>query len=297
MRSLAVSPTAKASALVALSAVLYGFLGYLGTRVLEHAMPINTMLFWRFIIAAAWLSLFCIKNKYQQATASFRNWEVVFIMFLLGAVGYAGSSGFYFVASRYTGTGLAMVIFFSYPVLVALISWLLRQQQQKLDYKLLIVLAVMVLGLILMNHSATTHISAFGIIAGLISATCYAFYVVGSKHFSPQMDATFLAMVVCIGSAVIFYGLSFAANEFVLPSDQTAWLYLLALGIIATAIPIQLMLQGLKLISSLKASIISVLEPLVTLLVGMVLLHEGFTVWQALGGFLLLMGAMAAQYQ
>ena len=295
MRALAVSPNVKASCLVALSAILYGFLGYLGTRVLEQSMHINTMLCWRFIIAAVWLSLFCLKNKFTQTSASFRHWEVVFIMFLLGAVGYAGSSGFYFVASQYTGTGLAMVIFFSYPVLVAAMSCLLRQQQ--FNYKLLIILAVMMLGLVLLNDSSAAHVNLFGIVAGLIAATCYAFYVVGSKHFSAQMDATFLAMVVSLGSAMIFYLLALTSGEFFIPHQGDTWVYLLALGILATAIPIQLMLQGLKLISSLKASIISVLEPLVTLLVGIIMLHEGFTLLQALGGFLLLMGALVAQYQ
>ena len=295
MRFFVVSEPMKASGLVALSAILYGFLGYLGTRVLDQSMHINTMLFWRFIIAAGWLSLFCLKNTFLKPAPSFRNWEVVMMMFLLGAVGYAGSSGFYFVASQYTGTGLAMVIFFSYPVLVALISWLLRQQ--KLDYKLLIILAIMMIGLILLNDSSAPHMSLVGIIAGLMAATCYAFYVVGSKHFSTQMDATFLALVVSMGSAAIFLSLSLAAGEFFIPYEMKTWIDLLALGILATAIPIQLMLQGLKLISSLKASIISVLEPLVTLMVGIIFLHEGFTLWQALGGVLLLMGAMAAQYQ
>ncbi len=38
-----------ASFLVAISGILYGFIGYLGTNLLRADMSVSTMLFWRFL--------------------------------------------------------------------------------------------------------------------------------------------------------------------------------------------------------------------------------------------------------
>jgi drug/metabolite transporter (DMT)-like permease len=119
-----------ASILVAVSGILYGFLGFLGTHALREHMDIPTMLFWRFLIAGIWMFCFSLKNYMKQKkTSPALDKRVLLFMFALGAVGYAGSSGFYFLASQYTGTGLAMVIFFSYPIMIAMLSWMFHRHR------------------------------------------------------------------------------------------------------------------------------------------------------------------------
>lgn len=62
--------------------------------------------------------------------------------------------------------------------------------------------------------------------------------------------------------------------------------------IVATAIPIQLLLDGLKYVSPVKASILSVFEPLVTVFIGFVLLHETMSSLQSIGITIVLLGAI-----
>ncbi len=87
------------------------------------------MLFWRFLIAGLCMSIFVFRNYLKNSAETNNDKQTLFIMFALGALGYAGSSGFYFAASRYTGTGLAMVIFFSYPIVIALTSWMVHRKK------------------------------------------------------------------------------------------------------------------------------------------------------------------------
>jgi drug/metabolite transporter (DMT)-like permease len=82
-----------------------------------------------------------------------------------------------------------------------------------------------------------------------------------------------------------------------MPETLKSWLYILAVGIIATALPIQLMLKGLKYISSMRASIISVVEPLVTVFVGVILLQETISYLQFIGVFVILASALLVQFQ
>jgi drug/metabolite transporter (DMT)-like permease len=287
--------TIQASLLVALSGILYGFLGYLGTTVIRENMTISTMLFWRFFIAAIWILIFIVGKHARRRSTNFPDRRSLMKMFALGAIGYAGCSGFYFLSSQYLGTGLAMVIFFSYPIIVAVSSWFLHDH--KLNASILLTLVVMTTGLFLMRNSASKGMSFLGILFGIINAICYAYYVMGSKKLSSvTMDSNIFTIMVCFGSSFIFLAISLSTHAFSFPVSLKGCGYILALGILATALPIQLMLEGLKYVSSLRASIISVLEPLITVFVGIILLDESISTVQAVGALMILGSTLLVQF-
>ncbi len=286
----------QASLLVALSGILYGFLGYLGTKLIETDLSISMMLFWRFTIAGLWMLIFCVRSHCKTQSFSKVNKRALCYMFVIGAIGYTGSSGFFFVASEYTGTGLAMVIFFSYPIAIALYSCLMHKKVLKLGT--VCTLVAITTGLFLLRDSSNHPISLLGIFFGLLSSITYAFYVIGCKRFSSlNMDSAILTTVVCFSCSVVFLVLALFNHSLAFPSSLKAWIYILGLGIFVTAIPIQLMLEGLKRISSLRASIISVLEPLVTVLVGVLLLNESISTIQMVGVIILLGSTLLIQFQ
>lgn len=294
--SLTYKNTLPASLLVAFSGILYGFLGFLGTKVLRENISINCMLFWRFFIAGIWMMPFIIKKHASHQILNNLNKRILFLTIMLGAIGYSGSSGFYFLSSLYTGTGLSMVIFFSYPLVIALISWLTHGKT--LTLKSIICLILMTIGLILLSYSSHTSVNWLGIFFGIIAASCYAAYVIGSKELSSKLiDSHVSTVTVCFSCSLIFLTLTSFAHSFALPHHLKAWYYLLALGILATALPIQLMLEGLKQVSSIKASIISVLEPLVTVFIGVLALHEPISYLQYIGAFIISASAILIQFQ
>jgi len=286
----------QATLFVAISGILYGFLGFLGTGVLRENISISTMLFWRFVIAGSWILVFVIRKHSTLGLSGNIERRTLLFMFILGAIGYAGSCGFYFIASKYTGTGLAMVIFFSYPIMVALSSWLIHRQS--FNVVTILMLITMTAGLFLLRDSSGNEVNWAGILYGTLAAACYAFYLLGSKRISSiSADSNILTATVCLGCAFIFLVLSVSSHDFMVPHTVKSWLYLVALGIIATAVPIQLMLEGLKYVSSTRASIISVIEPLVTVLVGVLLLDESVSSLQILGASIILGSALLVQFQ
>jgi drug/metabolite transporter (DMT)-like permease len=86
-------------------------------------------------------------------------------------------------------------------------------------------------------------------------------------------------------------------HTFTVPTTITAWANVLAIGIIATAIPIQLLLDGLKFISSVKASILSVLEPVMVVVMGLAFLGESISSMQVIGIITVLTGAILIQFE
>lgn len=280
--------------LVALSGTLFGFMAILGTKLFECHLSLENMLFWRFLVATLWmlgsaLSILKANDKKRVNRAPFIR------IFLFCGVSYSGCSAFYFMASREIGTGLAMVIFFSFPVFVALFSWLFGHF--KMNKQAFASLTAVVIGLIFLQSPNTKGASGLGILFGLMASLSYAIYVYGSQHTIKSLDSKLLTFLVCLGNTLIFFSLSCYTGRLSLPQTATAWFYVAAIGIIATALPIQLLLDGLKDISPVKASLLSVLEPIVTLLIGFFFLEETLTTIQSLGVFILLIGALAIQFE
>src|SRR5690349_2102438 len=123
MKSL--SPETRGSFYTILSGLLYGLIGYFGTTLINTNMSVSNMTFWRFLIATIFIFLFCFKylnNKEIQ----FRS---LFQAFVAGALFYSFSTMIYFASSRYIGTGLAMIIFFTFPIFVIFLSWIFYQSR------------------------------------------------------------------------------------------------------------------------------------------------------------------------
>lgn len=280
--------------LVALSGMLYGIMAYFGVQLFHQHMTVETMLFWRFLVAMLWMIIpvFILKKSEMESQIS-RTAMLKIIVF--AAITYSGSSAFYFLACQHIGTGVAMVIFFSYPIFVTFLAWFLSKW--KISKTTLLSLFAVLLGLILLKGKGENTLNILGIALGMIAALFYAVYVYGSQHTTKVVDSKLLTLLICMGNSFIFLVYSYCTGTFFIPHTFHAWIDILALGILATALPIQLLLDGLKYISPIKASILSVLEPLVTIVIGLWLLNESISFVQSLGMVIVLMGAILIQFE
>ena len=68
------------------------------------------------------------------------------------------------------------------------------------------------------------------------------------------------------------------------------------IGVIATAIPIQLLLEGLRHVEAEKESILSVLEPALVFFIGIIALDEEVSFIQGIGVIVILVGALLVQF-
>lgn len=290
------SPSRKeayAIGLVALSAVLYGFLGYLGVQLLNEHFSVSSMLFWRFLIATLGILIFGFYQSQTSLPSEMKPGALV-KPFLLGALFYSGGSALYFMACKYTGTGLAMVIFFSYPLFVALLVWI--KNYKSINKYTVISLVTIMLGLILLKGEDANPLSLVGISLAVAAALCYAIYVFNSKRILSQLSAESCTTIVCFSCTLVFLIIACATQTFSWPSTLRSWSYILAIGLIATALPIQLLLKGMQVTGPIKASILSVLEPVVTLGVGVALLGEIISPLQTLGILVVMIGALTVQF-
>jgi drug/metabolite transporter (DMT)-like permease len=286
-------PELRGTILAGLSGMLFGLMGFFGTHLFYLDISVTNMLFWRFLIATIVIAAMLVFRK--KTLKSNAGATSLIKIFILGALSYSGASFFYFLACKAIGTGLAMVIFFSFPVFVTLFAWLAGSW--RVNRHAISALLAVITGLVFLKGHGEHTVQLGGVMLAVTAAFSFAAYVYGSKHTTKGMDSGLLALLVCCGNTLIFLALSLWDGSFIIPGSMTAWFYICAIGIIATALPIQLLLDGLKYISPVKASILSVLEPVVTLLVGITMLNETMSAVQALGVFIVLSGAVLIQFE
>lgn len=266
------------------SGLCFGLLGYFGVTVMDAQLSVYTMLFWRFVVGSAVVALLLI----PQRTLLLSKKKEAAKVFVYGILFYSTTAILYFIACKYISTGLAMVTFFTYPVMVILLNRLFYKTRIPKSYYGAV--GLILLGLFLLGGNQGVVIDTVGLLLGVASAVVYAFYVIVSKKSTLSPLAS--TLMVSLGSLAACFVAAYGGGTFMVPQGATVWLNILALGTLCTALPILLLLKALRYISSEKASLLSVLEPVFVLIFGALLLDETVTPIQLVGVGIVLCGAV-----
>jgi drug/metabolite transporter (DMT)-like permease len=271
----------------ALSGILYGSLGYYGFSLVSEHFTIVDMLFWRFFLASVCLVPFLFRKEIWVSTS----FNKIFLLFILGTAVYGVGAGCFFAAAKAIGTGLAMVIFFSFPLFVVLFNWIF--DREPVGFITFASIGIILIGLILLADHGSGTLTLSGFMLAILSGLGYAIYVlVGKKVEVTPVLSTFL---LCTGSTVLFMLIAFynrGGLSLPIPSD---WFSALMLGVVCTLLPILLLLKAMQIISVTKASVLGVLEPIATVIIGILFLEEMITAQQWLGIAIVLAGALFIQ--
>ncbi|MBS0184882.1 MAG: EamA family transporter [Proteobacteria bacterium] len=272
-----------------LSGMLYGFLAYFGMMIItEGHSSVFNMLFWRFFVTT--LAFLVILIPAQEVIYDKRQ-----ILYAFGgAFFYGACAALYFVASEYIGTGLAMVIFFTYPTIVALLNWFFHRYKITLFYYISFILTAV--GIFLLSDRSQMTFDFYGIFLAFLAGISYSFYMLITKKQAQNLNPILSSFVISIGNAILFLGLSLFNHSFFIPTTSLIWINIFGVSIIATVFPLFLLLMSLKYINSTKASIVSVLEPVVTVIIGVLLLHESLSWIQIIGIVVILAGTLSIQF-
>jgi len=194
---------------------------------------------------------------------------------------------------------LALLVFYTYPAMVALVSTVFFKE--RLDATRWAALVVSLVGLVLVIIGAGS-VGAFdmlGVGLAFVGALCQVAYALLARHGfpsipGPQVGAiTFgvgTAFYVVIGVAVgnlAALGAPLASSAALLP---IVWA-----GVIGAGIPTMAWIVGIRALGAPRAAIISTLEPVVGIILAALLLGERPTPLQVVGGALIVGAAIVVQ--
>ncbi len=266
------------------SGLCFGLLGYFGVTLMDAQLSVYTMLFWRFVVGSLLVTFLLIPQRRSLLSKK----KDLLLVFVYGITFYSITAILYFIACKYISTGLAMVTFFTYPVVVILLNRLLYKTRIPKSYYGAV--GLILFGLFLLGGSQGVVVDVTGLLLGIASAVVYAFYMIASKRsaLSPLIST----LMVSLGCLVTCFAAAYVTGTFMVPHGVYVWYNIIALGTLCTALPILLLLKALKYISSEKASLLSVLEPVFVLIFGALLLDEVVTPMQLVGVVIVLCGAV-----
>lgn len=229
---------------------------------------------------------------------------------LYGLIPVAGAQLCYYNAVSHLSVGIALLLEYTAPVLVIGWVWATTKRRPRPLTLAGVALAVVGVTLVLDVFSASpggTRVDAAGVAWGLGAAICAACYFMMSDTVTADgsgLHAVTLAAggLVVAAIAIAALGLSglmplhFTANDAVIAGTSFSWLVpVLLLGVISTAIAYTLGISGVARLRPSFASLVGLGEVLFAVLAAWLLLGEGVSATQAVGGIVVLMGLVLAR--
>jgi drug/metabolite transporter (DMT)-like permease len=211
----------------------------------------------------------------------------------MGVFGYAAQSGLYFSALTRIDASLVALILYVYPVLVMVGAIALGRERA--SRRRMWALGVALTGIVLVLSGATSgRFDWLGALLALGAAITYTGYIlVGDRVDVPPLALTAL---VCAGAFGTFLVTGFLRGGTDLGFAPIGWLWLAALALVSTVGAILLFFAGMARVGPSVASILSILEPVVTVVAAAAVFGETLTVTQWFGGSLVLAAVLIVQW-
>jgi len=273
-------------ALVLLSTLGFGLMPIFALFTFGEGVNVVTLLQLRFLFAALFLFAY-LRLRGEKIAVSRRELAMLFV---LGGVLYACQSSFYFSSVRYIPASLAVLLLYTYPVFVALLSVVV--DKEKLTVGTVLAMVLSTAGLTLILGASPTEVSPLGVLLALGAAVAYSIYIVLGNRVVKQLSPTITTAFVALFASLSLSASGLATDSLHYHLTLHAWLTLMAIVAFSTIMAMLTLFRGLELIGPTKASILSMVEPLITFGFSALFFAERLTLTQLAGGVAVLLGAV-----
>jgi drug/metabolite transporter (DMT)-like permease len=235
-----------------------------------------------------------------------RRGEVLFLL-VFGVLGLAAVQWLYFFAIHRLQIGIALLIQYLAPVLIALWARFVTKEPVRRRIWAALILSLGGLSLVVdLWHGFS--LDTLGAVASLGAATAFAFYILMAERAVGRRDPVSL---LCLGFAVaaVFWAVlqpwwSFPValvddrvrlDGALLATTTPVWLLMLTMIVVGTIVPFLLLVGALRHISATRVGVTAMFEPVAGALVAYAWLGEALSATQLVGGAIVLAGILLAQ--
>lgn len=274
-----------AYACLALSMSLVG--AYVGlTKPLAAALPVFLLAWLRFGIGAVAM-LRWIKKPADEAPLTARMRLLVFLESFFG--------NFLFTICMITGVSMtsavsAGVIMSVIPAVVALLSWLFLRERIGLRVWLAVACGALGIGLLSLTKNAhgpalapaVEHQAWLGNLLVFAAVVCEASYAVIGKKLTSVLSPKRISSIINLWGLILMTPLGlYSAWHFDFGTVSAGiWLLLIFYGLAASVWTVWLWMTGLKSVAAARAGVFTVMLPVSTALIGVLVLGERLTAVQ-----------------
>jgi drug/metabolite transporter (DMT)-like permease len=287
--------------LVLLSAVGYSFFSILTKSLYKNGLPsAQDILTWRFLIATPLIwALLKVLDKRRPAPSTSAPAPaappIPRLKLMVSGVLFALVALAAFSALGQVPVSLYTVLLYTYPAMVAIGSLAFGERLSALGW--------VALGLTLVGAAMTVpsifggvgDVALSGILLVFTNASLYALYILFSSRILRGQRDLARASAWSISGSFVFVLVMTLFRGLALPATPVAWFDLVALAVVATVIPIFAFYAGIQMLGAARASIVSTVEPVMTLLWATLLLGESLLPLQIVGAACILLSVILLQ--
>jgi drug/metabolite transporter (DMT)-like permease len=267
---------------IVISAASFGTLAILGRYAYADGLDTFTVLALRFCLAALLLAGW-LRVRHQPWPRG----KTLAQLIGMGALGYVGQSFCYLTATQYASAGLVALLLYLYPIFVAVLSVIFLKERFTRLKVFALVLATIGVALTADPQGG----SWLGIVLAIGAAAIYSVYIIVGTGVLKRVTAIQSSTVIFASAGAVYATLAIIKGP-QLPHSTSGWSAVVAIVLVATVIPVVTFLAGLRRIGPTNASMLSTLEPVVTVLLAALLFDEVLPPAALIGGALILLAVL-----
>jgi drug/metabolite transporter (DMT)-like permease len=230
----------------------------------------------RFVVAVTTMTVLALILRWP-IQPMVKHWRGVGALSLVTIVASFG----YMTSVRYIPVGLASLIFFCFPILVAVLAHV--SGHERVSGARALSLAIAFAGVVLIFGVSWDAADPRGMALALVAGLAVAIGYLVSRRMSEHLPSTSLSLGAIWGAAVFYITLGVIIGDHQWPASAIGWGGVLGAAI-AYVIGLTALYATIARLGSVRSAAISNLEPLVTIAIAFLLLGERLTPSQLLGG-------------
>ncbi len=253
-----------------LGSTFFGLNSFFFLPLYQQGFSIEAALSFRFIFTSIPLLAILLYKKQSLCILP----KEILHLALIGFIFFISSQLLYNAIASMP-SGIATTIFFTTPIYVMIMAVLFLKEKiefYKLFFSLLACLGIAILSGF---FDDMTQINIAGLTFALLGAIGYATYILSLQKLQNKNINTlvllFYVLTFC-GVYTLFYAV--LNGKFMLPTSFFQWSYLFGSGFLTGAMASILLVVAIKKIGSVLASIFGAMEPITTVIIGVLIFGE-----------------------
>ncbi|MBI5232108.1 MAG: DMT family transporter, partial [Coriobacteriales bacterium] len=287
---------------VVASAFLFGTMAILTPLAYRSGAEPLPLLTWRFLLASA--LLFALVSVRDVSSIRVPKTDVARFA-VLALTGYGAASICFAFALKVTDASVVAVLLYTFPAMVTVAGWVFEGQPVRRGQVIAVMMTFGGIVLVIDPFGPGVTVSPAGVALGLGAAVGYSAFSLLSARWLPGrprlvlMSWTFAFAALLAAAAAL--GLAFAQGESVIGAlspagwSSTVWALLIAIVLMPTFGAVVLYLEGIRGLGAAQAALVSMLEPLFTIVLAWFILGERLAPVQLAGAALVLAGVVVAE--
>ncbi|WP_372645380.1 DMT family transporter [Ancylomarina sp.] len=259
----------KGTLMILLSAIFFGLMPFFALKIYAEGFDVNNLLLYRFGFAFIWIVLFCLYKRIDIRI----NKKQFFLILFVTTIGTMLTTYTLFLSYQYISSGLASTLHFVYPILTIALASLIYKE--RFTVRKMMALFLSIIGIGLLSIGRDSDLNMIGIIWALVSGLLYAIYIIGMAHKDLKKISPYSVAFWIFGiTTLLFLCKCIFTDQINTNFTPKSLFYILNLSVWSTFLAVVLFYKGMKLIGPGKASLLSTLEPLTGVIVGILVFNE-----------------------